>query len=89
MSASLFSRRDFSRTLGSLAVAFAAPRLPLELDDRQAKPAPLNSIRLNFNENPYGPSPKALEALGFVRRSGVTLSSFFRARINRRAGKKV
>jgi histidinol-phosphate aminotransferase len=64
VSASLFSRRDFSRTLGSLAVAFAAPRLPLELDDRHAKPAPPNSIRLNFNENPYGPSPKALEALG-------------------------
>lgn len=63
MSASLFSRRDFSRTLGSLAVALAAPRLPLELDDRHAKPAPPNSIHLNFNENPYGPSPKALEAL--------------------------
>lgn len=63
MSASLFSRRDFSRTLGSLAVAFAVPRLPLELDDRHAKPAPPNSIHLNFNENPYGPSPKALEAL--------------------------
>ncbi len=63
MSASLFSRRDFSRTLGSLAVAFAVPRLPLELDDRHAKPAPPNSIHLNFNENPYGPSPKALDAL--------------------------
>jgi histidinol-phosphate aminotransferase len=64
VSASLFSRREFSRTLSSLAVAFAAPRLPLELDDRRAKPAPPNSIRLNFNENPYGPSPQALEALG-------------------------
>jgi histidinol-phosphate aminotransferase len=63
VSASLFSRRDFSRTLGSLAVAFAAPRLPLELDDRHGKPAPPNSIHLDFNENPYGPSPKALEAL--------------------------
>ena len=63
MSASLFSRRDFSRTLGSLAVAFATPSLPLEFDDRHAKPAPPNSIHLNFNENPYGPSPKALEAL--------------------------
>lgn len=64
MSASLFSRRDFSRTLGSWAAAFAVPRLPLELDDRRAKPAPPNSIHLNLNENPYGPSPKALEALG-------------------------
>jgi histidinol-phosphate aminotransferase len=64
VSASLFSRRDFSRTLGSWAAAFAVPRLPLELDDRRAKPAPPNSIHLNLNENPYGPSPKALEALG-------------------------
>jgi len=47
-----------------LAVAVAAPRFPLGLDDRRAKPAPPNSIHLNFNENPYGPSPKALEALG-------------------------
>ena len=64
MSSPLFSRRDFSRKLGSLAVAVAAPRFPLGLDDRRAKPAPPNSIHLNFNENPYGPSPKALEALG-------------------------
>jgi len=64
VSSPLFSRRDFSRKLGSLAVAVAAPRFPLGLDDRRAKPAPPNSIHLNFNENPYGPSPKALEALG-------------------------
>jgi len=63
MADSLFSRRDFSRALGSLAVAFAAPRLPLTLDDRRARPAPPNAIHLNFNENPYGPSPKALAAL--------------------------
>src|ERR1700723_88201 len=53
----------FSRALGSLAVAFAAPKLPLTLDDRRARPAPPNAIHLNFNENPYGPSPKALAAL--------------------------
>ena len=63
MADSLFSRRDFSRALGSLAVAFTAPRLPLTLDDRRARPAPPNAIHLNFNENPYGPSPKALAAL--------------------------
>jgi histidinol-phosphate aminotransferase len=63
MSDSLFSRRDFSRTLGSLAVAFAAPSLPIKLDDRRNVPVSENSIRLNFNENPYGPSPKALGAL--------------------------
>jgi histidinol-phosphate aminotransferase len=60
---SLFSRRDFSRALASLAVAFAAPSLPLTLDARTPKPASGNFVRLNFNENPYGPSPKALEAL--------------------------
>ncbi len=63
MADSVFSRRDFSRALGSLAVAFTAPKLPLGLDDRHAKPAPPNAIHLNFNENPYGPSPKALAAL--------------------------
>ena len=63
MSESLFSRRHFSRTLGSLAVAFAAPRLPLRLDDRRNLTASENAIHLNFNENPYGPSPKALGAL--------------------------
>jgi histidinol-phosphate aminotransferase len=63
MADSLFSRRDFSRALGSLAVAFTAPRLPLTLDVQRARPAPPNAIHLNFNENPYGPSPKALAAL--------------------------
>src|ERR1700733_5618431 len=63
MSDSLFSRRRFSRTLGSLAVAFAAPRLPVRLDDRRNLPVSEKTIHLNFNENPYGPSPKALRAL--------------------------
>ena len=63
MADSLFSRRDFSRALGSLAVAFTAPKLPLRLDVQRARPAPPNAIHLNFNENPYGPSPKALAAL--------------------------
>ena len=63
MSNSLFSRRDFSRTIGSLALAFAAPSLPLRLDDTGDLPASEKTIHLNFNENPYGPSPKALQAL--------------------------
>jgi histidinol-phosphate aminotransferase len=58
------SRRDFSRIFGqSLAVALAAPRLPNLLDAPQRRPIPAGAIRLNFNENPYGPSPKALAAL--------------------------
>ena len=63
MANAIFSRRDFSRALGSLAVAFAAPELPLILDVQRARPAPPDAIHLNFNENPYGPSPKALAAL--------------------------
>ncbi|MGA7028992.1 MAG: histidinol-phosphate transaminase [Candidatus Acidiferrales bacterium] len=59
-----FSRRDFSRLFGqSLALAFAAPRLPKLLDAQRHKPIPGALIRLNYNENPYGPSPRALEAL--------------------------
>lgn len=59
-----FSRRDFSRLFGrSLALAFATPRLPNLLDAQRHQPIPGEAIRLNYNENPYGPSPRALEAL--------------------------
>jgi histidinol-phosphate aminotransferase len=59
-----FSRRDFSRLFGkSLALAFATPRLPKLLDAQRHQPIPGDAIRLNYNENPYGPSPRALEAL--------------------------
>jgi histidinol-phosphate aminotransferase len=59
-----FSRRDFSRLFGqSLALAFATPRLPRLLDAQRHQPIPGAAIRLNYNENPYGPSPRALEAL--------------------------
>lgn len=59
-----FSRRDFSRLFGqSLAVAFANPRLPKLLDAQRHLPIPGDAIHLNYNENPYGPSPRALEAL--------------------------
>jgi histidinol-phosphate aminotransferase len=60
----LFSRRDFSRVVGqSLALAFAAPRLRAHFAPKPAPAAPSSLIHLNFNENPYGPTPKALEAL--------------------------
>jgi histidinol-phosphate aminotransferase len=63
-----YTRRDFSRVIGqSLAFAFAAPALrtahgvnPTLHATAPAQPA---KILLNFNENPYGPTPKALEAL--------------------------
>jgi histidinol-phosphate aminotransferase len=61
---SKFSRREFSATLSqSLALAFAAPALPTLLDARYGNAIPEGTIRLNFNENPYGPSPKAAAAL--------------------------
>jgi histidinol-phosphate aminotransferase len=66
MTAASHSRRDFSRIFAqSLAAAIAAPRLPslYLLDAQQYNPMPLAPIRLNFNENPYGPSPKARAAL--------------------------
>lgn len=59
-----FSRRDFSRLFSqSLALALATPRLPKLLDAQRHQPIPSDAIRLNYNENPYGPSPRALEAL--------------------------
>jgi histidinol-phosphate aminotransferase len=66
MPAAIHSRRDFSRILSqSLAAALAAPSLPNLnlLDAPQTKPMPAVPILLNFNENPYGPSPKARAAL--------------------------
>lgn len=70
MSFAQFTRRDFSRVIGqSLAFAIAAPGLRAA---HAAKPAARGAaaraaqpakILLNFNENPYGPTPKALEAL--------------------------
>jgi len=64
MTEAICSRRDFSRIFGqSLAAALAAPCLPHLLDAAQRKPTPAGAIRLNFNENPYGPSPKTRAAL--------------------------
>jgi histidinol-phosphate aminotransferase len=64
MTRALFSRRDFSRVVGqSLALAVSAPYLRAMQNSPHDQPAPEGAIHLNFNENPYGPSPKALEAL--------------------------
>jgi histidinol-phosphate aminotransferase len=66
MTAATHSRRDFSRIFAqSLAAAIAAPSLPHLnlLDATKRKPMPPGAIRLNFNENPYGPSPKTRAAL--------------------------
>jgi histidinol-phosphate aminotransferase len=64
MSTSRFSRREFSAAFSkSLALLLAVPGFPRFLDAAKRKPIPDGAIRLNFNENPYGPSPQAAAAL--------------------------
>jgi histidinol-phosphate aminotransferase len=68
MSSAQYSRRDFSRVIGqSITLAFAAPgfRAPHAMNPAAHPAASVQSARilLNFNENPYGPTPHALEAL--------------------------
>jgi histidinol-phosphate aminotransferase len=53
----MLTRRNFAQVLGATAVAAAMPRLVL------AKVKPHAPIRLNANENPYGPSAAALRAM--------------------------
>ena len=65
MNRPLFSRRDFAKTVGGslAAAAISAPYLHAAQGARHDQPEPAGAIRINFNENPYGPSPKALAAL--------------------------
>ena len=59
------TRRSFAGTLG-LAAGAALIEAPLArtLAAAARTPRPADALILNSNENPYGPSPKALEALG-------------------------
>jgi histidinol-phosphate aminotransferase len=72
MRPTMFSRRDFSRAIGqSLAFVIAGPRV---LSAAKAVPddAPSSGpIHLNFNESPYGPSPKAREAFAACAQSAA------------------
>jgi histidinol-phosphate aminotransferase len=54
----MLTRRDFAQVLGMTAAVATMPRLALAETPRPKRP-----IRLNANENPYGPSPAALRAL--------------------------
>src|SRR5206468_7052056 len=57
------SRRDFARLLGAGATAaFVRPAISFAKQPEHI-PATGNVVRLSANENPYGPSPKALEAM--------------------------
>ena len=59
------SRRQFASTVASALGALSTPRVEASLP----ADAPADAIQLNSNENPYGPSPRALEA--FTRSSAV------------------
>jgi len=55
------SRREFHRALGAaVGAALVAPRLA---EARLPAGLPENTVQLNSNENPYGPSRKALSAM--------------------------
>jgi histidinol-phosphate aminotransferase len=59
------SRRDFARTLGTaLGAALVADTLTAPVAEaRRPKGVPEDAIMLNSNENPYGPSPRARDAM--------------------------
>jgi histidinol-phosphate aminotransferase len=59
------SRRNFARTIGAgLGAALVAGRFTFEVAEaRRPRGVSENAILLNSNENPYGPSKKALEAM--------------------------
>ena len=65
-----FSRRSFAGPLG-LAAGAALLEAPLSRVAEAAarRPRPADAILLNSNENPYGPSPNALDA--YVQAGGV------------------
>jgi histidinol-phosphate aminotransferase len=60
------SRRDFARALGTGlgAAVLHSSGLGARLGEASGAPeAPKTPVLLNYNENPYGPSPAALEAM--------------------------
>jgi len=59
------SRRQFGRLVGtSVGAAMLAPKLTRSVAEARLPPGvPEDVIQLNSNENPYGPSAKALEAM--------------------------
>ena len=57
------SRRDFARLLGAGAAAALVRPASSFAKQPEHIPATGQVVRLSANENPYGPSPKALEAM--------------------------
>src|ERR1043165_3516053 len=54
----MLTRRTFAHVLGATAIAAAAPSITLAKG-----PKPKGLLRLNANENPYGPSAAAMRAI--------------------------
>ena len=66
MNTNSISRRKFAQLLGvGAACAVARPSLTLAQYVQQPATHPVRTgvVRLSSNENPYGPSPKALKAM--------------------------
>ena len=61
----MLSRRQFGRLVStSVGAAMLAPKLTPSVAEARLPPGvPEDVIQLNSNENPYGPSAKALEAM--------------------------
>src|SRR5205085_5774559 len=57
------SRRDFARLLGAGAAAALVRPASSFANQPEHIPATGKVVRLSANENPYGPSPKAFEAM--------------------------
>jgi histidinol-phosphate aminotransferase len=64
-SRSQFTRRQFGRSFGAaLAAAYVSPKLIQNVaGGHHDSHVPSGAIQINFNENPYGPSPRAIEAI--------------------------
>ena len=60
-----FTRRQFGRSFGAaLAAAAVSPKLIQAVAGGHLdSDVPAGAIHINFNENPYGPSPRAIEAI--------------------------
>src|SRR6266581_9665776 len=64
MNTSAISRRRFAQLLGAgAAAAVARPALSFATPKTPEVAAASKVVRLSANENPYGPSPKALQAI--------------------------